>query len=57
MTTTWEQITEGTYASADWRYVIEEHNGEWVVTERGRVVRALYSLERAQQWVDGKVIR
>jgi hypothetical protein len=55
--TKWEQIAEGTYASADWRYVIEERNGEWWVLERGVVVRALYSLERAQAWVNGEVIR
>lgn len=56
MTTTWEQIATDTYASSDWRYVIELRNGEWLVSERGNVVRSLYSLERAQAWVDGTVI-
>ncbi len=57
MNTTWEAIATDTYVSADWRYVIEKRGDEWVVIERGVVVRALYSLERAQAWVDGKVIR
>lgn len=57
MATTWESIATNTYASADWRYVIEARNGEWLVSDRGVVVRSLYSLEQAQAWVDGRVIR
>ena len=57
MTTNWEAIAEGTFASEDWRYVIEHRGDEWHVSDRGRLVRALDSLERAQDWVDGRVIR
>jgi hypothetical protein len=57
MTTTWELIAEGTYASADWRYVIEARGGQWLVSDRGSVVCSHYSLERAQRWVSGEVIR
>lgn len=57
MTTTWEQIATDTYASEDWRYVIELRGDAWLVSERGRIVCSHYSLERAQAWVDGAVIR
>jgi hypothetical protein len=57
MTTTWEQVTETTFSSSDWRYVIE-FNGEcWTVSERGSVVCSHYSLDRAQRWVSGEVVR
>lgn len=55
MTTTWEAISTDTYASADWRYVIEKRGDVWLVSERGQVVGSHYSLERAQGWVDGTV--
>lgn len=54
--TTWEQVSETTYASSDWRYVIEASGDRWTVSERGRVVCSHYSLDRAQRWVAGEVL-
>lgn len=57
MTTTWELIATDTYVSANWTYAIERVGDEWRVSVRGEWKRSLPSLEMAQAWADGKVIR
>lgn len=57
MTTTWDRISETAFVSEDWRWVIEQCGGEWRVSDRGVMRRAFPSLEMAQAWVGGNVIR
>lgn len=57
MQTTWEAIAADTYVNADWSRTIERVGNEWRISVNGEWKRSLPTLEQAQAWADGLVIR
>lgn len=49
---TFESFTATSYASADWRYVIEfdKQVNEWIVKEQGNIKRSFRTADEAIAW-------
>lgn len=52
MTTTWDRIDATTYATPDWRIVVEKVASTWTVSELGTVKHTARSAGAAKSWAE-----